>query len=87
MMGFCGSGLGGMHGGGLGTLGMVLGIALFLGLGLIVVLGAVLLVRRFSRQPVSPRAGEDPLEIARRRLAAGEITVADFEQLRKTLRG
>ena len=30
--------------------------------------------------------GTDPLEIARRRLAAGEITVAEFEEIRERLR-
>jgi len=28
----------------------------------------------------------DPLEIARRRLAAGEITVAEFEEIKERLR-
>lgn len=32
------------------------------------------------------RGGTDPLEIARRRLAAGEITVAEFEAIRERLR-
>jgi uncharacterized membrane protein len=33
------------------------------------------------------RPGGDPLEIARRRLAAGEITTGEFEEIRDRLRG
>ena len=85
-MGFCGNGLRSMHGSGWGTLGGILGILFFLGVMLVLVVAAVWLFRRLSRQSQSPRASEDALEIARRRLAAGEITIADFEEIRETLR-
>ena len=40
-------------------------------------------VRSFSGQPP---AHEDPVEILRRRFAAGEISQAEFEQARRALR-
>ena len=43
------------------------------------------MVRRLGRRPLAPAAVVDPLEIARRRLAAGEITVAEFEEMRDRL--
>jgi uncharacterized membrane protein len=35
----------------------------------------------------APRPTGEPLEIARRRLAAGEITTEEFEEIRDRLRG
>jgi uncharacterized membrane protein len=71
----------------LGWLGPVFGLVLFVGLIGLLVLGAVWLVRR-TGQPAAavPQSGAQPLEIARRRLAAGEITPDEFEELRGRLR-
>jgi putative membrane protein len=47
-----------------------------------------LVLSRFSpsrSEPPRPPEGERPIEIARRRYAAGEITREEFEQLRQDL--
>jgi uncharacterized membrane protein len=83
-MGFCCNGLG--WGGWMpwgGTwVGLVLNLVLSVGVLSVLGLGTAWLVRKFSRRPAAPETGEVPLEIARRRLAAGEITVAEFEGIR-----
>jgi len=50
--------------------------------------GAGWLLHRSGNLPSldSLSGGTDPLEIARRRLAAGEITVEEFEKIRERLR-
>ncbi len=47
--------------------------------------GAGWLLHRSGNLPTLG-GGTDPLEIARRRLAAGEITVEEFEEIRERLR-
>lgn len=87
-MGWCcnGWGWGGWGAwGGLGTVGLILNLIFFVGLLAILGLGTAWLVRQVARKPAGP-GGPDPLEIARRRLAAGEITLAEFEEIRDRLR-
>ncbi len=84
-MGFCGNGFGWGAWGGLGTIGLVLNLILFAALLIVLGLGTAWLVRQVVRKPAG-LGGPDPLEIARRRLAAGEITLADFEEIRDRLR-
>jgi len=48
-------------------------------------LGIVWMVRQLRNRPLPPATGIDPLEIARRRLAAGEITIAEFAEIRDRL--
>ena len=87
-MGFCCNGFGwGGWGtwGGLGTIGLILNLVFFVGVLAVLGVGTVWLARRLGRRPLAPAAGVDPLEIARRRLAAGEITVAEFEEIRDRL--
>lgn len=93
-MGFCANTLGwggwGHMGGwaGLGWLGPIFGFSLFIGLIALFAVGAVWVARRAGQQPAStPQSRAEPLAIARRRLAAGEITPAEFEELRDQLRG
>ena len=52
---------------------------------LLVVLGIVWLTIRLSRRTTAPVNGADSLEIARRRLAAGEIDVAEYDAIRDRL--
>lgn len=71
-----------MHDGDIGTgwmIVMMLGMALFWGL---VVVGLVWLLRESIG-----RNRHDPLAILDRRLAEGQISVEDYEQRKKTLRG
>jgi len=85
----CGFGWGGLGWGGMGLVGPILSLVFFVGLLAMLGLGTVWVVRQFSRgkaTAMSPHAGADPLEIARRRMAAGEITVAEFEDIRDRLR-
>ena len=91
-MGFCANGLGlggwGHMGGwaGLGWLGPLFGLSLFVGLIGLLVVGTVWLVRRTAQRPVmATQTGQNPLELARRRLATGEITPDEFEDLRQRL--
>lgn len=90
-MGWCcsGWGWGGWGGwgawGGLGTVGFILNLIFFVGLLAILGLGIAWLVQQVARKPAGS-GGPDPLEIARRRLAAGEITLAEFEEIRDRLR-
>ena len=84
MGGFCG-GLGWGSWGGPGLIGAVLNLVFFAGLLAVLGLGTSWLVRQLGRQPTAPKVGVDPLEIVQRRLAAGEITVAEFEEIRDRL--
>lgn len=87
MGGLCGGlGWGGWGAwGGLGVVGLILNLVFYVGLLAVLGLGTTWLVRQLSRQPVAAKAGTDPLEIARRRLAAGDITVGEFEEIRSRL--
>ncbi|MBC7227640.1 MAG: SHOCT domain-containing protein [Thermoflexales bacterium] len=75
----------GPWGSALGVVGLILNLLLFLGFLALLGLGIAWLARRLGRAPAG-NAGPDPLEIARRRLAAGEITLAEFEEIRNRLR-
>ena len=83
-MGWCWNGFGWGGWGGLGGVGPILSLVFFAGVLALLGLGTVWLVRQI-RQPTASRAGSDPLDIARRRLAAGEITIAEFEEIRDRL--
>lgn len=67
---------------GWGIAGLILNIVLFVGLVALAVVGIRWAVRQFA-----PRsgAGSDALAIARRRLAAGEISIQEFEEIQKRL--
>lgn len=84
-MGGCCGGFGWGGWGGLGTVGLVLNLVFFVGMLAVLGVGTIWLVRRLGRKPLAPAAEVDPLEVARRRLAAGEITVAEFEEIRDRL--
>jgi len=71
--------------GSLGILGLILNLVFFVGLLAVVGLGTTWLLRQLGRQPGASGAGVEPLELARRRLAAGEITTAQFEDIRDRL--
>lgn len=73
----------GWHGGDVGVgwwILMMLGMAVFWGA---VILGVVWLVR--GAGPPRTAADESPLDILRRRLAQGEITIEEFERRRALL--
>ena len=85
-MGFCHNlfGWGGWMGMGGGWVGLILNVALFASVLALLGLAGVWFARKFWRATPAETA-PDPLEIARRRLAAGEITVAEFEEIRDRL--
>lgn len=83
-MGWCWNGLSWGGWGSMGGIGMILNLVFFVGVLAVLGLGTVWLGRQI-RRPAASRAGSDPLEIARRRLAAGEITIAEFEEIRDRL--
>jgi uncharacterized membrane protein len=78
-----------MAGRGGGWIIPFLGLTLFVGVVVLLAVGAVWLARRSQLHlaPVGgPRSGpSEPMETARQRLAAGEITPAEFEELRERL--
>jgi putative membrane protein len=85
-MGVC---YGGLGWGGMGLIGPILSVVLFAGVLGVLGLGAVWAIRqlgRGERATSPPRPGGEPLEIAQRRLAAGEITTEEFEEIRERLR-
>ncbi len=70
-----------------GWIGMILNVTLFAGLLALLVLAVIWFARQFRRvTPTVETTVLDPLEIARRRLAAGEISVPEFEEIRDRLR-
>jgi uncharacterized membrane protein len=86
-MGFCcdGFGWGGWMGMGGGWISLILNVVMFAGVLALLALAVVWFARQFRRTTPAETA-PDPLEIARRRLAAGEITVPEFEEIRNQLR-
>ena len=80
-MGMCWNGFGWS---GMGAVGPILHLVFFVSVLVVLGLGTTWLVRQF-RQPAVSRTESAPLEIARRRLAAGEITIDEFEEIRNRL--
>jgi uncharacterized membrane protein len=71
---------------GLGWLGPLFSLALFVGALALLVVGAVWLARRIRPQPAAAGAPRSkPLDLARRRLASGEITLEEFQEIRQHL--
>jgi uncharacterized membrane protein len=90
MMGGCCGSLGWGGWSGMGLVGPILGLLFTAGVLALLGLGAVWLIRQFGRGQATKgaqRADVEPLEIARRRLAAGEISTEEFEEIRNRLRG
>jgi uncharacterized membrane protein len=87
-MGFCSGlfGWGGWTGVGGGWIGLILNAVLFAGGLALLVLVGVWLARQFRHATPGGGSPSDPLEIARRRLAEGEITAPEFEEIRDRLR-
>ena len=77
-----------------GAGGWVIGIIGFIVMVTLVVLVIYLLVRTFSHHHAEGTPGAyppppmgDPLDVAKRRYAAGEITKEQLEEIQKTLKG
>jgi uncharacterized membrane protein len=87
-MGICHGlfGWGGWTGLGGSWLGLILNTVLFASVLTLLGLAGVWLIRQFRHAAPTGTPGTDPLEIARRRLAAGEITIPEFEEIRDRLR-
>jgi uncharacterized membrane protein len=87
-MGWCWNGFGWGSWGSVGIIGSILSLVFVVGVLAVLGLTIAWLVRQVNRRSTSAVAssGVDPLEIARRRLAAGEITVAEFEEISDQLR-
>ena len=87
-MGSCWNGLGWGGWAGMGTIGFVLSTLFWVAALALLVAAAIWLVRRLGRQSQQASvAGVPPLEAARRRLAAGEITPGEFDEIAHRLRG
>jgi len=72
--------------GSLSVIGLILNVVIFAGVLALLVFGIRWIVRQFGPRGGAGTAGTDALEMARRRLAAGEITVQEFEDIRSGLR-
>ena len=81
-MGFCRFGWG--HGGGMGIIGPILGLLFFIALLVLLAFGIRWLVRHSSTR-ASTGASTEALDVAKRRLAAGEISIQEFEDIRSRL--
>jgi putative membrane protein len=88
------AGTGHMWGGGMGMLGPLLGLLFFLGFLALLVVATIWLVRRTRRASVGVSAGGEitpggttpALDLIQNRLAAGEISIEEYRQLRDELR-
>lgn len=67
--------------GGAGILGPIFGGLLWAVLLAALVVGGIWLVRQLGRQQQPQWAADRPLDVARRRLAAGEITVEEYDRI------
>ena len=85
----CGSfGWGGWSG--MGLIGPILGLVLFAAVLGILGLGTVWVIRQAGRSQTAQGSLDpvgEPLEIAKRRLATGDITTEEFEEIRDRLQG
>ena len=79
-------GWGGWTGMGGGWIGLILNAVPFAGVLALLGLVGVWFARQFRHTTPVSSSPSDPLEIARRRLAEGEITVPEFEEIRDRLR-
>ena len=52
---------------------------------LLIVIAVVILIANYLGSPRTDRSPDDPLEIAKRRYASGEITRDQYERLRRDL--
>jgi putative membrane protein len=89
-MGSCCGGLGWGGWGGMGVIGPILSLVVFAGVLAVLGLGTVWVVRKLGQGGATmtgSRPMDEALDIARRRLAAGEITAEEFEEIRDRLRG
>jgi len=71
--------------GGLGIIGLILNLVFFAGFLTVLGVGTVWVMRQVRRRPSDPAGRPDPLDIVRQRLAAGEITATEFEEIRERL--
>jgi len=74
---------GGMMGGMMIVWGL-LSLVLLISLIVLIILAATSLIRRM-REPMSDRTVEMPLDIIKRRLAQGELTLEQFETMKNQL--
>jgi uncharacterized membrane protein len=68
---------------------MILGGVLWIALLALVLVAAIWLIRRSTRSPATVRSAvssETPLEVARRRLASGELTISEFDEIQQRLK-
>jgi putative membrane protein len=68
-------------GSGYGFLGWLFTLLFWM----LIIVGAVLVVRWLIDQPKSPGSGEAALDILKRRYAKGEITQEQFEAMKRDL--
>lgn len=69
----------------LGNVGLIVSSLVLFGLVVLMWLWAIGRGRQLGWQRVAPRARMDPLDLARQRLAAGDITTSEFEEIRRQL--
>jgi putative membrane protein len=83
-MGYCCGGFLGW-GGGIGSLGPILGLLALAGFLAVLGGGMIWAIRRGNTSSEYRGSRVEPLEIARQRLASGEITTEEFEEIRRRI--
>jgi uncharacterized membrane protein len=84
-MGWCWNSPGLGSWGNMGIVGPIFNLVFFVGVLAVLGLGTVWLIRQVGRRPADSSKGTDPLDIARQRLAAGEISVNEFDEIQGRL--
>jgi uncharacterized membrane protein len=70
----------------MGLLGGIFGFVIVAGLLALITLGTIWAVRHTTRSPRTAAGPDEALDLVRRRFAAGEITAAEYEEIRDRLR-
>ncbi len=76
-------GMEGMRGGGI--IGAIFGLIVFVAVMALLVLAIVWVARQLRHRPAAQLATREPIETAKQRLAAGEITAEQFDEIRTRL--
>jgi uncharacterized membrane protein len=84
-MGWCWNDLGWGSWSHMGIVSPIFNLVFFVGVLAVLGLGTLWLIRQLGRRSADSPKGTVPLDIARQRLAAGEISVTEFDEIQGRL--